>query len=455
MPGRCRVNILADDRGAGARAAAARALHGVRIQHRSLTQCLPEAIQGLDARDAALVRSLATGAIRMLPRLLALSGRLLNRPPKRSDAILTDLLIIGLYQLEQTRIPAHAAVSATVSATGLLQRPKARGLINATLRRFQRERGSLLAEIDQDPEVRWLFPNWLLRRLQLAWPEHWQAIINASNQQPPMILRVNRRRCTTEDYANQLRDAGIAHREIPGLPAALRLDEPVSMDALPGFQRGLVSIQDSSAQWAAEFLAPKPGERVLDACAAPGGKSAALLERSDNAIALTAIDIDPDRLETLKTALERLGLSAEVRCMDLAKPPTEWPEAPFDRILLDAPCSATGVIRRHPDIKWLRRDQDITNLGRTQQQLLRNAWAMLKPGGRMLYTTCSILPEENHCQIQAFLAEHPDAEEIALEQPEGRVHRRNGLQRFPEPEGGDGFFYALIERRPERANQAP
>lgn len=443
---------MAENRGAGVRAAAARVLHEVHIRHRSLTQCLPEATLGLDGRDAALVRSLATGAIRRLPRYLAICGKLLNRPPKRSDAILTDLLIIGLHQLEQTRIPAHAAVSATVSATELLQRPRARGLINATLRRFQRERETLVASIDQDPEVRWLFPAWLLQRLQQAWPEHWQAIITASNQQPPMTLRVNRRRCSIQDYVNRLSAAGIVHREVPGLPAALRLAEPVPMDVLPGFHQGLVSIQDSSAQWAAELLDPQPGERVLDACAAPGGKSATLLERSDNAIALTAIDIDPDRLETLKTALERLGLSAEVRCMDLAEPPTDWPEALFDRILLDAPCSATGVIRRHPDIKWLRRDQDIANLVQTQQQLLKSTWAMLRPGGRMLYTTCSILPEENERQIQAFLAEQPDAIEIAIEDA---FQRQHGLQRFPDPEGGDGFYYALLERRGDREQSVP
>ena len=414
----------------------------MRIGRRSLTEALPPTAAG---RDAALVRELVSGTLRLLPRLEALASILITRAPKPRDRVVESLILVGLYQLIAMRIPDHAAVSASVSATRVLQRARAGALVNAALRRFQREREALLAQVERDQGARWLMPPWLLQRLRRAYPADWQAIVEASNGRGPMFLRVNRLRCTTADYAARLSACGFMAQTLPGQPEALRLAEPVAAARLPGFADGLVSVQDAGAQWAAALLDPQAGERILDACAAPGGKTAHLLERAAGRLQLTALDVDPARLETVGAALRRLGLEARLVHADATRPTPEWAEPPYQRILLDAPCSATGVMRRHPDIKHLRRPSDIAALTATQAALLDALWGLLAPGGRLLYVTCSLLPEENAEQIAAFRGRHGDAQEDPLPPQLGRA-QAHGHQLLPADDGPDGFFFALLSK---------
>ncbi|MFP4076815.1 MAG: 16S rRNA (cytosine(967)-C(5))-methyltransferase RsmB, partial [Halochromatium sp.] len=331
----------------------------------------------------------------------------------------------------------------TVAATRLLQRPRAAGLINASLRRFQREGPALLARAERDEAARWLMPDWLLRRLRAAWPEDWEAIVTASQGRAPMFLRVNPLRTSPGEYAARLRAAEIAVETLADQPQALRLAQPVAAQALPGFSAGLVSVQDAGAQWAAPLLSPQPGERVLDACAAPGGKSAHLLEQAQGRLALTALDASAERLEAVRAQLTRLGLRARVMVGDATRPDPAWADAPYQRILLDAPCSATGVIRRHPDIKRLRREADIGPLAATQARMLDALWPLLQPGGCLLYLTCSLLPEENEAQIAGFLARQRDAVESALPTTLGQA-RAHGRQLLPTDAGTDGFYFARL-----------
>jgi 16S rRNA (cytosine967-C5)-methyltransferase len=441
--------------GAAVRASAARIVHAVRSEGRSLTNPLQSATSDFGERDATLLQALCFGTLRELPRLEALIALLLTRPLRRADRILEALIAVGLHQLTSMRIPEHAAVSATVAAAALIGRGRAAGLINATLRRFQRERESLLQQIDGNSAATWLFPDWLLQRLRAAWPDHWTAIVGASNARAPMTLRVNLLRVDREGYSALLSREGLTARALPGLDAALMLDDPVPTRKLPGFADGVVSVQDASAQHAAALLDARPGMRVLDACAAPGGKTGHILEHSDGQAALTAVDADTERLQTLRQMLQRLGLSAELLVADASAAVSSWPGAPYHRILLDAPCSATGVIRRHPDIKWLRRDEDIAALVTVQRSMLDALWPLLLPGGRLLYATCSVLPDENEAQVSAFLARHADARERPIDadwgvarSPDGRL----GRQLLPQADGGDGFYYAIIEKAAENAS---
>lgn len=435
--------------GADARAAAALALHRVRDRGQSLNRVLGQSPLPRPPADRALTQELIYGALRCLPRLEALVGFLLNHPVKPSDRDLEALILIGLYQLTGMDTPPHAAVAATVEASRLIGKPDKAALVNAVLRRFLRERDALMAEAERLPSVRWLFPEWLLAALRRDWPEDWERIVAASNARPPMSLRVNRLRIDRRAYAQRLAGAGITARPIPATEAGLMLDRPVPARELPGFEEGLVSIQDAGAQLAAELLDARPGQRVLDACAAPGGKTAAILERAGPGLDLVAIDSDPARLATLEANLARLGLSARVERADAADlgrgGAGDWATAPFARILLDVPCSATGVIRRHPDIKWLRRAADIPALRELQQRILDAAWGLLSPGGRLLYVTCSVLAAENEDQIAAFLARTPEARECPLPDDWG-TPRGHGRQLLPTPGGSDGFYYALLER---------
>ncbi len=432
--------------GAEARAAAALAVHRVRDRGQSLTRVLREQRGARSPADQALVQEMVYGTLRMLPRLEALCALLLERPLKASDRNLECLILVGLYQLAAMGTPAHAAVSATVEAARLLGKRHQAALVNALLRRFQREHEALLEVVMRQPQARWLFPAWLLERLQKDWPQDWEAIVTASNDRPPMALRVNRTRIGVSDYARQLAADAIAARPIKGLDAGLMLDCPRATRDLPGFATGLVSVQDSGAQLAAQLLDARPGQRVLDACAAPGGKTAAIIERAGGDLAMIAIDNDPTRLETVRAMLSRLGLSGEVRDADARDPQGDWAAQAFDRILLDVPCSATGVIRRHPDIKWLRRDADIAALAALQARMLDALWPLLATGGRLLYATCSLLAAENHRQIAAFCARRPDAIELRPPTEWGR-EMPHGRQLLPTPGSHDGFFYALLEKR--------
>jgi 16S rRNA (cytosine967-C5)-methyltransferase len=431
--------------GAAARVAAALIVHSVRDKGRSLTDALGEIEARVTDRDRPLVQELCYGILRTLPRQEALANALLHKPLRREDRDLQALILVGLYQLADTRIPPHAAVAATVEATRSMGKGWASSLVNALLRRFQRERESLLARVDASPEGRWLFPRWLLLRLQTAWPQQWREIIDASNARPPLCLRVNRTRVTRDEYARLLTAAGLTARPAAHTSNGLTLDRPVPAASLPGFADGLVSIQDAGAQLAADLLDAQPGERVLDACAAPGGKSTHILERAGGDIELTALDKDADRLKPVRDNLRRLGLSARVVLGDAAAPQGDWAQGSYHRILLDAPCSATGVIRRHPDIKWLRRDSDIAALSDLQARMLDALWPLLAPGGTLLYATCSLLPEENEEQIRAFLRRR-DGVRVRPQEGTWGVARSRRRQILPSQNGSDGFYYSVLEK---------
>lgn len=406
----------------------------------SLSALLPGAQKKLAANDGALVQELCFGVVRTLPQLEAIIGKLMERPLTGKQRVLHYLIMVGLYQLIYTRIPAHAALAECVDGAEVLKRPALKKLINGVLRQFQRRQEELIAETDGEAK-HWLHPSWLLKRLQQAWPENWQQIADANNQRPPMWLRVNRQHHRRDEWLALLNEGEKSAFSYEGAPDALRLETPLPVNQLPGFADGWVTVQDLSAQRCALFLAPRDGEQILDLCAAPGGKTTHILEIAPEAQVM-AVDVDAQRLTRVQENLQRLRMQAEVKQGD-GRTPGQWcGTRQFDRILLDAPCSATGVIRRHPDIKWLRRDRDIAELAALQGEILAACWTHLKPGGTLLYATCSVLPEENAAQIQAFLAQHTDAEPEAL--PGGDIH---GLQVFPENEGGDGFFYAKLIKK--------
>jgi 16S rRNA (cytosine967-C5)-methyltransferase len=427
------------------RAAAARGLVPVLTDQGSLAT-LDE--HSVIARDRSLLKELCYGTCRRLPRLEALADQLLKQPFKKRDSDIQALLLVGIYQLLYMRIPAHAAVGETAGAARLLGKTWATRVLNGCLRRLQRESDELQAIVDRDANVALEHPAWLLKAFRQAWPEQWQAIANANNQPGPMTLRVNQRHQDRETYLSLLDSTGLSGQLCVHAPDGITLDQPCDVTTLPGFEKGLVSVQDEAAQLSAALLgpalAPRPGARVLDACCAPGGKTAHLLEQFD--ISLTAVDSDNMRLARVDDALHRLGLTAELQHAD-ATQRDWWSGTPFDAILLDAPCSGTGVIRRHPDIKKLRRPDDIRKLAALQRQLLDNLWPLLRPGGTLLYATCSVLPEENVDQVEAFLARTPDAQvttpgDVAWGMPSGP-----GRQLFPEVSSHDGFFYARLEKQ--------
>jgi 16S rRNA (cytosine967-C5)-methyltransferase len=398
-----------------------------------------------NARDGALVREMTYGALRWYFRLAAVAVRLLTKPLKERDADVFALVIVGLYQLEYMRVPPHAAVAETVAAAAVLGKTWAKGLINAVLRRYQRERETLLADLASNIEAATAHPRWLADMLRGAWPDQWQAILEANNSHPPMVLRVNRARLGREAYLAKLQAAGIAAQTTTCAPDGLVLEKPVSVEALPGFVDGLVSVQDGAAQLAAGLLETRPGQRVLDACAAPGGKTCHILERTPALGELVAVDVDARRLAKVEENLERLQLTASLVAGDAGAPDEWWDGQPFDRILLDAPCTGTGVIRRHPDIKLLRRAEDIAELAKRQARLLDALWPLLAPGGKLVYVTCSVMPEENEGRITHFLATHDDAAEVPADMPCGMA-RTAGRQILTGEAGMDGFYYACIHK---------
>lgn len=432
-----------------ARLAAVGILTEVYAAGRSLTQAGSEVLPRIaDPRDRALTQDLCYGVLRWGPRLEALAGALLDKPLGARDTDVQCLILIGLYQLLYTRIPAHAAVAATVSVTGALRKSWARGMVNAVLRRCQRERESLLACVDADEAAALAHPRWLLDRLRVDWPQDWRRIAEANNEHPPMCLRVNRLRGTRQAYLEELQAAGFTAVPAPHTSEGLTLDRPVDVSRLPGFAEGEVSVQDAAAQQAAALLDLHAGQRVLDLCAAPGGKTAHILERGIELAGLLAVDIDAARLARVRETLDRLGLAAELRCAGASRVGEWWDGAPFDRILLDAPCSGTGVIRRHPDIKRLRRAEDIAALAARQRELLDAAWRTLAPGGMLLYATCSIIHEENNAQIGDFLARHGDARLRAHADADWGRMLPFGTQILPGESGMDGFFYACVDKLP-------
>ncbi|OOE57197.1 16S rRNA (cytosine(967)-C(5))-methyltransferase [Salinivibrio sp. ML323] len=421
------------------RAAAARVLYHVVDQGQSLSQQLPLAQKQIAPRDAALLQEMCYGTLRWLPRLEHIVQTLMDKPLKGKQRVFHHLLLVGLYQISYMRIPAHAAVAETVNATKPLKRPQLRGLINAILRNYQRDKDALDQASQAHEAGLYCHPSWLLKRLQAAYPSNWQDIVAANHQKAPMWLRVNRQYHSRESYHAELQQAGIGASTHPDAMDALKLDAPCDVSRLPGFDQGWVSVQDAAAQLAVDYLQPASAEHILDCCAAPGGKTCHILEHQPDAI-VTAIDADENRLSRIKDNLSRLGLNAEVKHAD-ARKPSAWHQGPtFDRILLDAPCSATGVIRRHPDIKWLRRDSDIHALVTLQAEILDAMWQQLAPGGTLVYATCSVLPDENREQIRAFLAREPSAILRTGTQTQP------GRQILPGEDDMDGFYYACLEK---------
>lgn len=393
-------------------------------------------------KDKAFVQALCYGVCRYYHRLDFILNQLLDKPLKDLDV--KSLALIGLYQLQFMRVKPHAAVSETVAAAR--KKPWAKALINALLRSYLRERDRIDRQADQEPSAAVSHPHWLIEQIQQDWPQQFSQLLSENNRQPPMVLRVNLARTNREHYLNLLAERGIGAAPVEFCASALVLDNPVSVELLPGFEQGLVSIQDTAAQLAAQLLDVQPGQRVLDVCAAPGGKAAHILESQPQLKELVAVDIDASRMQRVSENLRRLKLEASLLVADAANPEAWWDGQPFERILLDAPCSALGVVRRHPDIKLLRRPEDIASLQSLQKHILDAVWPLLASGGVLLYATCSILKQENERQIQAFLAAHGDAAQLPIEASWGSG-REFGRQIFTGESAMDGFYYARIIKR--------
>ena len=429
------------DGGAAVRAAAARVLDAVLHGGRSLKAELATVLPTIaDPRDRALLEAIVFAALRMHARYAAALAQWMPKPPGRRDGALRALLYVGFAQLDALQLPAHDALASTVDAARVIGRAHQAGLVNALLRRAQRD-----GLPEADASAAW--SRWLLDMLQHDRPGQVEAIVRASAEAGPLWLRVNRRLATPEGVLARLAESRIEAVQEPACPDGLRIDSPVPVSALPGFADGELSVQDGSAQLVADALAPAPGARVLDACAAPGGKAAHMLER-DRALRLLALDMDARRLDRVRATLARLALddgNVRLRAADAADVSTWWDGTPFDAILLDAPCSATGVVRRQPDILLHRRASDIDDLVALQARLLDAVWPTLAPGGTLLYATCSILRRENDAQVAAFLARTQDARLQPLDARFGE-DTGHGSQRLPGQDGMDGFFYARIRK---------
>jgi 16S rRNA (cytosine967-C5)-methyltransferase len=429
---------------AAARASAARVVArvmGGQLLDRALERELPVA----PPAQAPLIQEMAYGALRLAPTMQRLGTQLLKRPLRQRDTDVAALLWLGLYQLLRMRVQEYAAVSCTVDAATLLDKPWAKELINACLRRFLREKADLLSETATDEAARYNHPLWLLKALRQAWPEHWPAIVEANNARPPLSLRVNLLQGTREQYLQRLRAADLEATPLPHNDSGVMLREPVPVSALPGFADGAVSVQDGAAQLAAGLLDMQPDQNLLDACAAPGGKLCHLLEHLPERARVLALDKEPGRLALIQQNLRRLGLTAEVMQGDASDPDGWWDGRLFDRILLDVPCSATGVIRRHPDIKLHRTPAEVGKLQRLQTAILQGLWPLLGRGGKLLYMTCSVLPGENEQRLQEFLGAHADASVVPLSLPFA-LGRDPGLQILPGEQGMDGFYYGCLRK---------
>ncbi len=397
----------------------------------------------VDARDRGLAQDLAFGTARWQPRLALIAEKLLQKPFKAVDHDVEALLLVGLYQLFYTRIPPHAAIGETVACVDKLKKTSLKGLLNAVLRNAQRDGEAICASLDSDPVLHTAHPRWLQKALKAHWPEHWQAICAANNAHPPLILRVNRRLRSRDAYLAELTAAGIAASPCTYSRDGILLAQACDVTSLPGFAAGHVSVQDEAAQLAADLLQLAPGQRVLDACCAPGGKTCHLLEAEPKLAHVLGVDLEAKRLVRVRENLARLGLEAELIAADGRDLASWWDGQPFQRILLDAPCSATGVIRRHPDIKLTRQPDDIAALAKLQGELLDALWTTLEVGGILLYATCSVLPAENSDNIGAFLARTPGARELDIDGAFG-LKQAHGRQLLPQPDGHDGFYYAKL-----------
>lgn len=420
-------------------------IHDHELLDAALRRALPPEQKEPARDDAALVQEMVYGTLRWSPQLEAIASELLKRPLKPKDHDVHALLLVGLYQLIHMRIKPYATVTETVAAAEGLGKPWCKGLINACLRAFLRDRERLLDKLEHNSTTATNHPAWLLTLIQQAWPEHWRTIVDANNERPPMTLRVNLLRNSRETYQRALRDASLSATTVEHTDCGLTLDRPVPVSALPQFAQGSVSVQDAGAQLAAPLLELKPGQRALDACAAPGGKLCHMLERYPTAN-IVALEKDPTRIALIEDNLARLQLNAVVIVGDAANPDRWWNNQQFDCILADVPCSATGVVRRHPDIKVRRNTDNLRRLTDLQSDIIEGLWPLLRSGGKLLYVTCSILAAENEGQISTFLAHHTDAATVALSLPVG-VPRKFGIQLLPGQQGMDGFYYACLQKK--------
>jgi 16S rRNA (cytosine967-C5)-methyltransferase len=433
---------------AGARSLAAHAVARILREGVTLDAALHDALAAAPAALSPAVRSLSYGAIRGYYRHEAILGKLLSQPVRSLDPLVRALLSVALFEIEDARTPEYAVVDAAVDTAKATDAARASGLVNAVLRRYLRERKALDVEIARNPATRHAAPVWLADRYRADWPVRWTQLLAAGDTQAPMWLRVNSRHCTTDEYLEKLTAAGIGARAEARVPYAIALESPCDVHDLPGFAVGLVSVQDLGAQCVAFALELAAGQRVLDACAAPGGKTALIAEREPHLATLVAVDIDPQRLTRVQGNLARGDLRAEIVVNDAAQPDAWWNGVPFDRILLDAPCSALGVIRRHPDIRLRKSPAEIDKLPLLQARLLTAAWRMLAPGGRLVYATCTVTRSENRDVVTAFLEGTPDA---AIVPPETWPNWPGfgeadgcGRQILPGEAGADGFYYAVL-----------
>lgn len=443
------------------RTIAARVLTSVLKDHQSLNQALSQV--KINNVDRGFVQELCYGVLRWYWQLEGIVKQLLKNPLKENDTDIQALLLIGLYQLIHLQTPEHAALHETVQAARELKKSWATKLINGVLRNFLRQGDKISEKINRDLSAHYSHPKWLIKLIQQAWFNDWEEILDANNQRPPMILRVNRLQNSREEYlellnvvfqnSNDSENESVEAQRVSNSAKPLTqstqgiiLKIPCDVKLLPGFAEGKVSVQDGAAQFAAELLDLKSGQRVLDACAAPGGKTAHILETEPKLAELISLDVDPDRCKKIRENVQRLGLGEgviKILTADALKPKSWWDGKPFDRILLDAPCSSTGVIRRHPDIKYLRRATDIATLAKTQLEMLETLWPLLKPNGLLVYATCSVLPQENSEVLQKFLKTHSDATEKPITADWGRP-MQHGYQILPGENGMDGFYYACL-----------
>jgi len=432
------------------RALAAKCCYSVIDQGRSLGDELPRQQEKALAKDKGLLQEICYGVMRYLPELENDVRGLMEKPLTGKQRVFHFLLLVGVYQIKYMRIPDHAAVSETVAATGTLKNRHMKALINGVLRNFVRATERAIATKPDSlnatlpTSIQYNHPSWFIKKVQQGYPEKWSQILNANQQKPPMWLRVNKRHHSSTSYQALLAAADIAINSVDKLSEAIELTNAIDVLKLPGFEQGWISVQDGAAQQAARLLNCQKGDVVLDSCAAPGGKTCHILEQTPDITSMTAIDIEESRLIRVQENLTRLGLKAKVIAADAANSKTWWQGELFDRILLDVPCSATGVIRRHPDIKWLRKATDIDALVILQKQILKETWSLLKPGGTLLYATCSILPQENSEQIEQFLENNTDAKLIPIDCVQQEAENTTGWQLLPGENNMDGFYYAKL-----------
>lgn len=421
------------------------------LQGKSLADALPARLKNLSREDRAFVQALCFGVCRFYVRLQCYLRQLLDKPLKAKDKMIEALLLVGLYQLADMRVPEHAAVAETVEAAGTLKQRWVKGLVNAILRSYIRRQTELSTMIVNQVDAYYMHPLWWIEKIKRAWPKQWQAILTANNQHPPFVLRVNARHLSRDAYLTQLEQAKIPAHGIPHTKTAVMLEAARSVESVPGFEKGEVSVQDAAAQLATELLQLKKGQRVLDACAAPGGKLLHILESEPAFAEVVAVEKDATRVQGITENLTRVfpdykqNKTIQLITADAIATNVWWDKKPFDRILLDAPCSASGVIRRHPDIKLLRQLPDITELAQTQARLLRALWPLLQADGLLLYVTCSVFPDENSDVIKAFVQE-TKAHVVPIKLAMGHACQF-GWQILPGENEMDGFYYCLLQKK--------